>query len=71
MVFAYLQLEQGTKIQAPIASMLQIGADWETLLAVAFLVVTTIVLGPGAATSFGLAIREQGLRTAPKPTKSL
>lgn len=71
MVFAYLQMEQGTKMQAPLASMLQVGAEWETLLAVGFLVVTTVFFGPGAAASFGLAIREQGLRAAPKPTKSL
>lgn len=70
MVFAYIQMEQGTKIQAPIASMLQVGAEWEASLAVGFIIVTTAFFGPGAAASFCLAIREQALRAFTKPIKS-
>lgn len=63
MVFAYLQVEEGTKVQAPLASLLRIGAKWETLLAIGSIGATTALFGPGAAASFGLAIREQGLRS--------
>ncbi|KAL8723273.1 MAG: hypothetical protein Q9225_000395 [Loekoesia sp. 1 TL-2023] len=71
MVFAYLQVEEGTKLQAPIASLLRIAAKWETQLAIGSICVTTALFGPGAAASFGLAIREQGLRAASRPTKTL
>ncbi|KAL9583752.1 MAG: hypothetical protein Q9203_004943 [Teloschistes exilis] len=71
MVFAYYQIEQGTKIQAPLTSLLGLAAEQETALVVGFIVVTTALLGPGAAASFGLAIREYGLRAATtKPIKT-
>lgn len=71
MVFAYYQIEQGTKIQAPLTSLLGLAAEQETALVVGFIVITTALLGPGAAASFGLAIREYGLRAAiTKPIKT-
>jgi hypothetical protein len=71
MVFAYLQVEQGTRMQAPLASLLRVGAEWEMLLAIVSISVTTAVFGPGAAASFALAIREQGLRAASNNIKTL
>ena len=70
MVFAYLQMEQGTKVHAPLASMLKVGSDWETPLAMGSIGVTTALFGPGAAASFSLVIREQSLRAATKPIKT-
>ena len=70
MLFAYLQIEHGTEVQAPMASLLGLAAGWETTLVVSFIGVTATLLGPGAAASFGLAIREYGLRSAAKPTKN-
>ncbi len=71
MVFAYLQVEQGTRMQAPLASLLKVGAEWETLLAIVSIGVTTALFGPGAAASFALAVREQGLRAASNSIKTL
>lgn len=70
MVFAYLQVEQGTTIQAPFASMFKVGAKWKTPLAVGSIAITTALFGPGAAASFTLALRERNLRAATKPTKA-
>lgn len=72
MVFAYVQIEQGTKMQAPLTSLLGLAAEWETALVVGSIGVTTALLGPGAAASFGLAVREYGLRAAAitKPIKT-
>ena len=70
-MFAYLQIERGAHINAPLALMLNYDAEWETLLVGGFLLITAILFGPGAVGSFGLAIREQGLRTGTKPTKGL
>lgn len=71
MVFAYLQIEQGTKLQAPLTSMLKIRASWEKLLGWGSIGLSTVLFGPGAAASFSLAVREHGLRTAPKYEKTL
>lgn len=71
MVFAYLQMEQGTRMQAPLAPLLRVGAEWETLLAIVSIGVTTALFGPGAAASFALAIRERGLRAASNTIKTL
>ena len=70
MVFAYLQMEQGTRMQAPRAS-LRVGAEWETLLAIVSIGVTTALFGPGATASFVLAIRERGLLTTSNTIKTL
>ena len=71
MLFAYLQMEQGTRIHAPLASMLKVGTEWETLLAMGSIAVITAFFGPGAAGSFGLAVREYGLRAVTKSLKTL
>lgn len=69
LLFAYYQVERGTKVHAPVASLLQIGAEWETLLVTGLLGTSGVIFGPGAAASFGLAIREQSLRAAAQPAK--
>lgn len=69
MVFAFLQVQQGTTIQAPFAAMLKVGTEWETPLAMGSIAVTTALFGPGAAASFALALRERNLRAATKPIK--
>lgn len=71
MVFAYLQMEQGTRMKAPLASLLRIGAEWEMLLAIVSIGVTTACFGPGAAASFALAVREWGLRHTSSTLKNL
>ena len=58
-------------MNAPLASMLNYDAEWETLLVGGFILITAILFGPGAVGSFGLAIREQGRRPGTKPIKGL
>ena len=71
MVFSYLQMEQGTRMKAPLASLLRVGAEWEMVLAIVSIGATTALFGPGAAASFALAVREQGLRAASNTVKTL
>jgi hypothetical protein len=63
-------MEQGGGLRAPLATLLGVDSGFETLLAVGSIGATTALLGPGAAGSFSLAVREFGVRAVSKSGKA-